>query len=93
MGSYLFILCVSQTYRYLNIHIHLHISSPAKNEISKMRRTEEEKIKNNTLRSNRTEHKPPLDKVIKHGGVVLRAFDDREDFNESMDNTNSTRSG
>ncbi|XP_032523369.1 uncharacterized protein LOC116774738 isoform X1 [Danaus plexippus] len=89
----------TKLFRASDTHIEEHISwadhpdGPAKNEISKMRRTEEEKIKNNTLRSNRTEHKPPLDKVIKHGGVVLRAFDDREDFNESMDNTNSTRSG
>ncbi|CAG9569289.1 unnamed protein product [Danaus chrysippus] len=87
----------TKLFRASDTHVEEHISwadhpdGPAKNEISKMRRTEEEKIKNNTLKSNRTEHNTPLDKVIKHGGVVLRAFEESEEFDKRLENTNTTR--
>nr|XP_034837128.1 uncharacterized protein LOC117993438 isoform X2 [Maniola hyperantus] len=56
-----------------------HPDGPAKNEIAKMRRTEEKMNKNGTLQLNNTKPRP-IDKVVKHGGVILRSFDDHAEM-------------
>lgn len=61
-----------------------YILRPAKNEVANMRRTEEvmkqTEINNTKLL--------PLDKVVKHGGVILRTFDDHAEMRtESLNRT------